>query len=476
LAILPPDILKRLPSASELLEKPPVRALADRWNRSTVASSVRSFLDEFANDLRRRAANVELPSIRELAERAARYVVSQQQQSSGAAINATGQFWAEPWTSIPLADPALERVVAAGREFTADASEDHMAAAELETQLVRRAGAEAAVVLHSYPAAIWLTLAALAAEREALIARTDVGDVDRGNPLPALATAANCRLRDVGTLNHTQASDYESAISLQTGVILKLSTHNYRVVGQSTAAEDDALVALARDREIPFVAAMGIAPLADLTSPLPSPPQSVRAAIAAGVDLVVLRGDGYVGGPPCGVIVGRRDLVERISRHPLFASMQLDPLRRAALLATVISASDSPERTAETPPVRQLLTAPIENLRNRAERIAPQLAAAAEIASAVAVETRSSISAAESAAGACPSYAVALTPRERSIAELDKRLQSLTPPVIGRVESDRILLDLRTVLARQDRALVEAICGTPSTDQTQPAGAESNPQ
>ena len=120
MAIKPPDLLNRIPSVSELLEKPPIRALADRWNRSAVAASVRSFLDELQRDLRRRAADVQLPSVRELAERAARYVVSQQQQSLGTAINATGRIWGPPWSSRPLADAALERAVAIGREFSGE--------------------------------------------------------------------------------------------------------------------------------------------------------------------------------------------------------------------------------------------------------------------------------------------------------------------------------------------------------------------
>src|SRR3954469_25290850 len=115
MAIKPPDILNRLPSVSELLEKPPIRALTERWNRSAVAGSVRSFLDELRTDFERRTASI--PSIRELAERAARYVVSRQHHSLGIAINASGQIDWPPWSSTPLAETALERMIALGREY-----------------------------------------------------------------------------------------------------------------------------------------------------------------------------------------------------------------------------------------------------------------------------------------------------------------------------------------------------------------------
>ena len=122
MAIKPPEFLNRLPSVNELLDKPPIRALYERWNRSVVAGGVRSFLDELKTDLRRRAADAQLPSLRELAERAARYVVSRQEQSLGTAINATGQIWGSTWSSRPLSDAALERAVAVGREFIVDST------------------------------------------------------------------------------------------------------------------------------------------------------------------------------------------------------------------------------------------------------------------------------------------------------------------------------------------------------------------
>ena len=118
--IKPPEILNRLPSVSDLLEKPPIRALTERWNRSVVAGGVRSFLDELRTDFERRAAA--LPSIRELAERAARYVVSRQHQDLGVAINATGVICGPPWTAAPQAEVALERAMACGREFVLEST------------------------------------------------------------------------------------------------------------------------------------------------------------------------------------------------------------------------------------------------------------------------------------------------------------------------------------------------------------------
>jgi L-seryl-tRNA(Ser) seleniumtransferase len=477
MAIKPPEILNRLPSVSELLDKPPVRALADRWNRSVVAGGVRSFLDELTNDLRRRAAEVQLPTMRELAERAARYIVSRQQQQLGTAINATGRIWGAPWTSRPLSDAVLERAVAVAREFGTESSATLARDAKLESSLCHLAGAQAALVVHSYSGALWLAVATLAAGREVLVARAEVGDIGPNEPLPDLIASANARLREVGTINRASVADYEAALSSNSSVVLTISPDEYRVVGQIATADLEELVALTREREMKLIAALGTAPLADAPAELSWPQRSAHSALTAGVELVAIRGDGLVGGPPCGILLGSRELLARITQHYLFGAWRLDGTRSAALAAT-LECHENSARSAETLPVWQLLTTPLENLRNRAERIAPQLAQSTEVASATAVETRSQITAALAPDNGPASYGVALTCKG-SIADLDRHLRSLPVPVVGRIENHRLMLDLRTVLPRQDRALVEAIVGSPEMPDAQPQPGASeghNPQ
>jgi L-seryl-tRNA(Ser) seleniumtransferase len=455
----PLDFLNRIPSVTELLDKQPLRTLSDRLNRSVVASGVRSFLDELRTDLQRRAA--EVPTLRELAERAARYVVSHQQSSQRAIINATGRIIGPPWINVPLADHALERALQTGRNFVmAPAVDTNVRAplsADAEALICRLTGAQAAALVHSYAGALWLTLSALATDREVLVSRAEVGEVDSAGPLPKLAASARAHLKDVGTANRTAAADYESAASPRAAILLKLSSDEYRIVGETACAELEELVALARDRELVLVDAAGASPLTDPPA-ISWPRQSVRATLAAGVDLVLVRGDGLVGGPACGILAGREEVVRRIAGHPLFAAWQLDALRLAALAGTLECYENAPPGD-ESVAVWQCLSAPIENLRNRAERLAPQLAAADGIASAVAVETRSPIAAAL-VDGGWPSYGIALTPGDGDVHRLEKRIAASSQPVVGRVENDRLVLDLRTVFPRQDKSLVEALTGT----------------
>jgi L-seryl-tRNA(Ser) seleniumtransferase len=233
-------------------------------------------------------------------------------------------------------------------------------------------------------------------------------------------------------------------------------------------AELDELVALSRASELMLIDALGAAPLDDTAAAVCWPFRSVRASLAAGVDLAVVRGDGVVGGPACGILLGSREAIRQIGEHPLFAAWRLDMLRSAALVATLESYDHKPPSQEELP-LRQILAVSVENLRNRAERMAPQLAHAEGIASAVAVETRSPLFSV--LADGCPSYGVALSPAEGDVESLDRRLRAASLPILGRREGDRLILDLRTVLPRQDKLLVDALLG-PATPA--PGGAASH--
>jgi L-seryl-tRNA(Ser) seleniumtransferase len=455
------ELLNRLPSVSELLEKPPVRALAERWNRSVVAAGVRSFVDELRSDLRRRAVGVDLPSVRELAERAARHVVDQNEPSYRPAINATGQLFGPPWISCPVAETGLERLIALGRDFVVEPTSAGVAggtAADLSLLVSRITKAQAATAVHSYSGAIWLALAALASNQEVLVSRAEMGDIEHGRPLPPLIASAGAILRDVGATNRTQAADYETAVGPRTAALLKVFPDLYRLVGLTESADLEELVGLARDRELTLIDALGVAPLSEIPQQWGTARRSVQASLTAGVDLVVVRGDGLIGGPPCGVIVGSRELVTRICEHPTYVAWQLDSLRTATLAAALDCHTNAPASEPAIPCWR-LLATPLENLRDRAERLAPQLAKAVGIAAATPISTRSQLSVADAPDCGLASYGITLTTATGNVDELSQRLKSGLPPVLARSDGDRLVLDLRTVFPRQDQLLVDSIHG-----------------
>lgn len=450
----PSDLLRRLPSASELLERPPVKALADRWNRSTVAAGVRSFLMELRSDLERRAGDVRLPPLRELAELAARYVASFPPHPVRPGINATGRFFTPGASGPPLADEALERLVAFGRGYLPASAQE--AQGDVAAKLRQITGAEAALVASSYAGAVWLALAAVGNRQNAVIARRDVGEVEPLSTLSALAQAAGLTLREAGAVNAVSMADYEAAIDADTAAIVRHTPDFYHVAGAADAVELESLVGLARDRELPLVDLLGAAPLVDRLPALGAEWTSMAGSLAVGAQLVVARGDGLVGGPRSGIILGTRALIERIAAHPLLAAWQADAATCAALAATVGLYHDQ-SQLPQTVPLYQMLSASVENLRQRGERLAPQMAQAADVASAVVLESESTLGLAQVRSVTSPSIAVVLTPTADDESALDERLRQSAVPVLGRRESGRLWLDLRSVLPRQDQRLVEMV-------------------
>lgn len=450
----PSELFSRLPSVNELLEKQPVRVLVDRWNRSAVADSVRSFLSELRNDIERRAADFQMPSLREIAERAARHVAAQRESQLHPIVNATGRFFGPECTSLPLADAALERMIATSRGYLLSSA--NMSSAP--SQLCRRTGAEAALVVSSYSGAVSLALASLAAEQEVLVAKGDLGELADGGSLSAIAQASGVRLRDVGAVNRATLSDFESAVCDQTAVVLRHDSETYCIQGDSECVAGAALVNLASGRRLPLVELLGSTPLLGDLAWLAAAPPSAAERLAAGASLVVLRGEGLLGGPRCGILLGARPLVDRIAAHPLATSWSASPTTLAALEAT-LTLYDDPASIQFTLPLAQLLSTSVENLRQRADRLAPQLAQAADVVAAYSVEHSGRLGLANVPHDELPSFAIALTPVDGHAEALDKRLRSAATPIVTSRAADCLLVDLRTVLPRQDQILVDVLAG-----------------
>jgi L-seryl-tRNA(Ser) seleniumtransferase len=468
----PSDLFSRLPSVNELLDKQPVRVLVDRWNRSAVADSLKSFLTELRSDIERRAADFQMPSLREIAERAARHVAAQRQSQLHPVINATGRFFGPECNSLPLADAGLERVISTSRGFLTAADDPSSAA----SQLRRLTGAEAALVTSSYSGAISIALAALAAGRDVLVAKGDLGELADGPSLAATAQASGVTLREVGSVNHATLAEFETAFHNGTAAILRHDSETYRIQGDCDPIDAAALVGLARRRQTPLVELAGSAPLVADLPWLSAAPRAAAQRIAAGASLVIIRGDGLLGGPCCGILLGSRSLIDRIAAHPLASAWSASPTTLAALEGTLALYED-PASLAFALPLAQLLSTSLENHRQRAERLAPQFAQAADVAATYAVEQSGSLGLANVSRDELPSYAVALTPVDGNVAALDKRLRSAAVPIIGARSDDRLLINLLAVLPRQDQALVEMIAGTPTADATttESAVSEQNP-
>jgi L-seryl-tRNA(Ser) seleniumtransferase len=228
------------------------------------------------------------------------------------------------------------------------------------------------------------------------------------------------------------------------------------------------LVALGRKHHLPVIDDIGSGALVDFAGygfpREPVAPQSIKS----GADLVLFSGDKLLGGPQCGVIVGRRDLVQKVARHPMSRALRVGKLTLAALTATLRLYRD-PEAAEQAVPLLALLTTPLDNLKNRAERLAPQIADTPAVATARPVEDTCQLGGGSVPSQNLPTWCVAVQPAEGSVSELARSLRVGTPAVVGRVKQDQLLIDLRTVLAREDIALVEAFAALKAAGATEQA-------
>jgi L-seryl-tRNA(Ser) seleniumtransferase len=332
----------------------------------------------------------------------------------------------------------LEYDIDSGRRGERD---DHVA-----SWLRRLTGAEAALAVNNNAGALLLALNALAAGRETIVSRGELIEIGGAFRLPDIMQRAGTVLREVGTTNRTHLRDFAGAIAPQTALILKVHTSNYEIRGFTASVPPSRLAALARECGLPFLEDLGSGTLVDLDRwGLPHEP-TVAESLKAGADLVTFSGDKLLGGPQAGLVVGRADLIATLARNPLKRALRLDKVRLAALEAVLRLYAD-PDRLAARLPALRLLTRTRDETAALAERLLATVATALDgTASVAVVETSSQIGSGALPVSLLPSVGLALAPLASGGAaaeSLAQRLRGLPVPVIGRIESGRVILDLR---------------------------------
>jgi L-seryl-tRNA(Ser) seleniumtransferase len=455
------NVLRNVPTVAELLESPPLRSLVQRVSQNVVVTRVRQFVDDMRTQVQSAAANVPVPaSVGELAQRIADWIASEERPALVPVINATGVIIPEQWGRAPLAEEAIAAVAAIARGYAAVDLDPAGAGtlsrpASIEKSISGLTGAEASAVVNNHAAATLISLAALAAGREVVVSRGQLvadGDAYR---LPDLLAASGAYLRAVGTTNCTRIDDHAGAIGPQTAAILHVHVASFALSGAHEQPSLASLVTLARRHGLPLISDLGSGAVHDLARYGLLNVPLVGDAIRAGVDLVVFSGDRWLGGPQCGIALGRRSLVDKIVQHSLFSALRADKLTLAALAATLKLHAD-PDLAERSLPVLSLLATPLENLQNRAERLAPQIAAAG-IADVQIVSAQTYVTGVPLPDHALSTVCLALTPRAGTVHALAVALRSGNPPILGRLEGDKLLLDLRSVPPRDDAPLVTAM-------------------
>ncbi|MEZ0074272.1 L-seryl-tRNA(Sec) selenium transferase [Planotetraspora sp. GP83] len=421
-----------MPRTDAVLADPRLAATAERLGRAVVKDAVA------AAQQRARQGEIEPEDVADVAFAA----LPRHAASIRPVINMTGVLLHTNLGRAPLSSAAIEAVAAAAGP--ADVEFDLVTGARARRgrsamDALARAvpAAEDVHVVNNNAAALVLVATALAAGREIVISRGELVEIGDGFRIPDLLVSTGARLREVGTTNRTTYADYRAAVGPETGFVLKVHPSNFRVEGFTGSVNVAELTGLG-GLGVPVVADIGSG-LLEREPLLPGEPDAATT-LKAGADLVTASGDKLLGGPQAGLLLGRRDLVERCRRHPLARALRVGKLTLAALEATL---------RGPATPVHQALHAAPASLRDRAEALAVRLAGAG--IEARAVPAKATVGGGGAPGVTLPSAAVSLPER------LAVPLRTGDPSVVGRVEGGRLLLDLRAVPPERDGDVVKAV-------------------
>jgi L-seryl-tRNA(Ser) seleniumtransferase len=450
--------LRKLPSVDRLLQERSVQALAEEYGHDLAVEAIRQALDLARQGI---MAGQGCPSTDELVEMTRVSLEAQSRPTLRPVINATGVIIHTNLGRAPLSAEARAAMELAARgytnlEYDLEAGRRGSRYVHAEELLCRLTGAEAALVVNNNAAAVLLTLTALARGREVIVSRGHLVEIGGGFRMPEVMRQSGARLVEVGTTNRTYIQDYEEAITEETALLMRVHRSNFRLTGFVHEPTLGQLVELGEKRGLLVVDDLGSGALLDTSRVagdaygLAHEP-TLQESVAQGVALVSASGDKLLGGPQAGIIVGRRDLIAKLKRHPLTRAFRVDKTTIAGLQATLLHYLKG--EAEEKVPVWRMIATPIEAIEGRAMDWAEKLAEVG-IAARV-VDGRSTVGGGSLPGETLPTKLVVI--QVDSPDELARRLRAGDPPVIGRIEDDFFLLDPRTVLAEEDEVLVEAI-------------------
>ncbi len=449
------SLLRQIPAVDELLGRPALRALEERVGRRLLVDATRKVLQS----LRGRIPSGQIASVSvEMLEREILNVTETSRAFSLCpVINATGVVLHTNLGRAPLARQAVEHLaetatrfcnleydVERGERGTRDTHTDR-----LFTQLL---GAERTLVVNNNAAAVFLALNTLAEGGEVIVSRGELVEIGDSFRIPDICCRSGAVLREVGTTNCTRLSDYAAAINERTRILLRVHRSNFRIVGFTERPQLEELVELGRRHQLPVLEDLGSGCLLDFTYLGIRDEPPAGASLRAGVDVVSFSGDEMLGGPQAGILAGKREPLEKMRKNPLFRTLRVDKLTIAILEATVALYLRDDLKGI---PALRMMHLTREELAPRAGRLAEQIATYSGFFARL--EDGDSVIGGDSTPGqSLPTKLVAVTHASRSAQDLETLLRRNLPPIIARIERDRLLLDLRTVFDDQDEEIVRA--------------------
>jgi L-seryl-tRNA(Ser) seleniumtransferase len=449
------NLLRELPSIDHLLKQPRCEVLLTRYNRNYVTEQCRNVLDQLRAEIRQ--SRNQAPNLNEdaILERLDRQIFLDSRPGHIRVVNATGTILHTNLGRALLAQTAIDAMTAVARypvnlEYDLAAGKRGKREATLEHLIVELTGAEAATVVNNNAAAVLLGLNTLAEGKEVIVSRGELIEIGGSFRIPEIMAKSGAILKEVGSTNRTHPADYENAISERTALLLKVHTSNYKVVGFTAEVSLEQMVAIGKRRDLPVMEDLGSGALIDLGKyGLPREP-IVAERILAGADVVTFSGDKILGGPQAGLIVGKKALIAKMNKNPLQRALRCGKMTLAALEATLRRYRQSPDIVQEIPTLRAF-TRPLDEIRALGAQLIPRLQATLGAEFGIHLqESTAQIGSGALPTEELPTAVISIEHPKLSAAAIAQKFRAADPPIIGRINDDRFLLDLRMIFDADD--------------------------
>lgn len=444
------ELLRGLPKIDDMILRIEKDKGLEGISRDILKDACRAVVEEIRGSIIGKDGVSRIPTIEQAVERAVKIIDGYRTFRLRRVINATGVILHTNLGRAPLCKEAMERVAAvagcySNLEYNLEKGERGLRYDSVKGLICAICGAEDAIVVNNNAAAVMLILNSLAEGKEVMVSRGELIEIGGEFRIPDVMEKSGAILKEVGTTNRTRLADYERAICSDTGLILKVHTSNFRIVGFTEDTDRRLLVELGKKHSLPVVEDLGSGCLIELDRYGLEREPTVRDSLSAGVDVVTFSGDKLLGGPQAGVILGKRKFLEKIAKNPLNRALRIDKMTLAALEGTLVNYLH-PEDAVHDMPILRALTEPLSSVRKRARKLLNMLKGEfSQKADILLVNGFSMAGGGSLPAKGIATALVGVSARFVSAAEIERRLRRREPPVIVRVAEERILLDPRTL-------------------------------
>lgn len=462
------EYLRKIPAVNRLLETDELQQLLSRYSQELVVDLVNQVLEQKRQHILDGQVEIDL-SIRDLVEEVKQKVFQYMSPRLAKVINATGTILHTNLGRAVLSQKATAALVEIAENYSNlefDLKEGSRGSRySLVTDLLcRLTGAEDALVVNNNAAAVFFILSTLAKEKEAILSRGEIVEIGGSFRISEVMKASGCKLVEVGSTNRTHLHDYETAISETTGLIVRVHTSNYQIVGFNKTVPNQELVNLGQKYQIPTYEDLGSGVFLDLEKYGVTHEPTVKEAVLAGVDLISFSGDKLLGGPQAGIIVGKKRYIQILKKNHLLRALRIDKFTLAALEATLKHYLKEEEAINEIPTLRMIrLTA--DDLQSRLELLIEKISRLLPTVRTRIINGTSMVGGGSLPLERIPTLLLAVKFRDQSTTIVSTKLRQRAIPIICRVQDDELIFDFRTVLSDQDREIVSALVAIESDKQ-----------